>query len=309
MKSEHNTNFWSVMIPTYRPKEDHLRQAIESVLSQDQGSGRMQIEVVDDCSPNCDVEALVHRIGKGRVTFTRTERNLGLAGCWNTCIERATGQWLHLLHHDDFVCDGFYLALEKLILECPDAGAAFTRHAISDEDGHWMTISPLERNSPGPLVNWLERLAFWQQIRCPAIVVRRQCYGALGGFRDDMPYVLDWEMWARLAKNYTVSYTPSILAVYRNHANSETYRLKMLERCEDIIKGFDAIAAGFQPRMKQQIERKFWEAFGHSLQIESRAVLRNEGRAELRRVILKYWLHFPTAYKVLFLYRILQTLS
>jgi GT2 family glycosyltransferase len=308
LKSEHTKGFWSVMIPTYRPTEDHLRKSLESILSQDRGSELMQIEVVDDCSPDVDVETLVHRIGKGRITFTQTKRNLGLSGCWNICVERATGQWVHLLHQDDFVCDGFYSDLENLILECPDAGAAFTRHAISDQDGHWLTISPLEQTSPGPLVNWIERLAVWQRIRCPAIVVRRQCYSTLGGFRDDLPYVLDWEMWARLAKHCTIAYTPSVLAVHRTHANSESFRLKSLERAQDVIKGFDLIIADFQPKVKSEVERAFRVAFAESLKVDSRTLLQVGGGSELRHLILKYWYRLPNPHKVLFVYRFLQTL-
>ena len=40
---------WSVMIPTYNSGE-WLRQTLESVMAQDRGPERMEIQVVDNCS-------------------------------------------------------------------------------------------------------------------------------------------------------------------------------------------------------------------------------------------------------------------
>src|SRR5207249_10146394 len=86
--------FWSVMIPTYNPRADYLEETLHSVLQQNPGPKQMQIEVVDDCSPGMDVVALVKAIVGERVQFSRTAKNLGLAGCWNTCIDRSRGEWL-----------------------------------------------------------------------------------------------------------------------------------------------------------------------------------------------------------------------
>ena len=78
--------FWSVMIPTYQPRADYLRQAIESVLQQDAGAGEMQIEVVDDASPEINVAALVKTIAGDRVAFSSTKKKSG------------TGRVLEYLH-------------------------------------------------------------------------------------------------------------------------------------------------------------------------------------------------------------------
>ena len=53
---------WSVMIPTFNCAR-LLRQALESVLSQDPGPDFMQIEVIDDCSTTDDPEAVVKEVG------------------------------------------------------------------------------------------------------------------------------------------------------------------------------------------------------------------------------------------------------
>lgn len=57
---------WSVMIPVYNCA-GYLAETLEAVLVQALPPHDMQIEVIDDCSTDADVEALVQEIGKGRI--------------------------------------------------------------------------------------------------------------------------------------------------------------------------------------------------------------------------------------------------
>jgi cellulose synthase/poly-beta-1,6-N-acetylglucosamine synthase-like glycosyltransferase len=62
------------MIPTYNPGR-YLEKTLESVLLQDPGPQEMQIEVVDDCSTNIEVEELIRRVAGDRVSvFRQPER-------------------------------------------------------------------------------------------------------------------------------------------------------------------------------------------------------------------------------------------
>src|SRR5881394_3470447 len=92
--------YWSVMIPSYKPRADYLEQTLRSVLQQEPGPEQMQREEVEHGSPMVDVIALVQKIAGFRVTVFRSPVNKGLVGCLNTCIERSQGQWVHILHHD-----------------------------------------------------------------------------------------------------------------------------------------------------------------------------------------------------------------
>src|ERR1051326_8157020 len=75
---------FSVMIPTYNCTQ-YLREALASVLLQDPGAEQMQIEVVDDCSTDADVRAVVEELGKGRVGYFRQDRNVGSLRNFETC--------------------------------------------------------------------------------------------------------------------------------------------------------------------------------------------------------------------------------
>ena len=71
-----NRPLWSVMIPVFNCSE-FLVDALQSVLVQDMGKDRMQIEVLDDNSTDTDVKALVEKIGNGRVTYYKQPQNVG----------------------------------------------------------------------------------------------------------------------------------------------------------------------------------------------------------------------------------------
>jgi predicted O-linked N-acetylglucosamine transferase (SPINDLY family)/glycosyltransferase involved in cell wall biosynthesis len=216
--------FWSVMIPTYNCA-DSLSETLKSVLEQAPAPEQMQIEVVDDYSIEDDPEAVVKEIGKGRVSFFRQPQNVGAMLNFNACIQRANGQWVHILHGDDTVLPGFYSRFREAIEKEPTVRAVFCRHIYMDEKSHWSFLSQLERETPGILSDCLERLVIFNRIMTPSIVVKRSVYEELGGFNLELFHSGDWDMWKRIATTYPVWYDSQPLACYRQHSNSDTSRL------------------------------------------------------------------------------------
>lgn len=213
---------WSVMIPTYNCA-DFLRTTLESVLAQDPGPDRMQIEVVDDASSD-DPARVVEDLGRRRVGFFRQPSNQGQIRNLTTCVERARGHIIHILHGDDFVLPGYYEALERGFTNHPRVGAAFCRWKIVDEDGREVTVAEAEQEQAGILDDALDRLASEQRIVTPSISVRREVWERLGGFDSLLRCAEDWEMWVRIAAHYDVWYEPQLLAAYRRHHQSNTSR-------------------------------------------------------------------------------------
>jgi glycosyltransferase involved in cell wall biosynthesis len=207
------------MIPVYN-RVTYLERTLRSVLAQDPGAEEMQIEVVDDASTSGDPGALVRQVGGERVDFVRQPRRLGGIANWNSCIERSRGQWVHVLHSDDVVFSGFYGCLKAALEGRDDVGAAFCRYATIDEDERWLGTSELERPTPGILAGFIYKIGAGCRIQCPSIVVRRSVYEKLGGFRTEVSYAADWEMWIRVAAHYPIWYEPTTLAAWRVHSGS-----------------------------------------------------------------------------------------
>lgn len=224
--------FWSVMITAYK-RSDYLEKALSSVLEQAPDAAEMQIEVINDGAPSEiaeEIKAIVDRVGGGRVSFYRHPENLGHPYIFNLCIKRARGQWVHLLHDDDWVAPGFYEALRSGIERDPSVGSAFCRFQIVDEAGENDWISHIERGTPGILPHWLERIAVLCRLQFPAVVVRRSVYETLGGFSPNAGSAFDWEMWQRVALRYPVWYEPRQLAYFRSHERAESHHLALSGR-------------------------------------------------------------------------------
>jgi GT2 family glycosyltransferase len=234
------------MIPTFNCA-DYLRETLGGVLAQDPGTDLMQIEIVDDHSTKDDPESVVKELGGSRVEFFRQPQNTGLSRNFNTCLERARGHFVHLLHGDDGVLPGFYENMQRALSRHPKAGAAFCRHHHIDETGRRFEMSRLEQSSEGIIPNWLSRIALGQRVQTPCMTVRREVYEALGGFDGRLSYGEDWEMWVRIAASYPVVYVPEPLAQYRVHSVSSTARGVITgENGRDYRKAIE-IVAGYLP--------------------------------------------------------------
>ena len=214
------------MIPVYNCREDYFRETLQSVLRQDPGIEGMQIEVIDNCSTIGDPEAIVREIGAGRVDFHRQPENVGAGENFVTCIKRAHGQWVHILHADDTVKPDFYDRTRRGVLAHPEAGAALCRTIYMDEGAQLISLSELEALTPGVLDDdFAMRLLVEQRIQFVSIVVRRSTYEELGGFRSFLAHSLDWDMWKRIAVAKPIYYDPEPMACFRMHAASDSGRL------------------------------------------------------------------------------------
>ena len=209
--------FWSVMIPTYN-RPEYLRQALESVLTQDPGPDRMQIQVSDNFSTVADIEALVRRIGRGRVEYYRQPKPF--SDNWTTCIRHSRGQWIHLLHDDDMVLPGFYSAYERVIAANPRLVMVGGRAVRMDKDGQWTAPA----NEDARADEFFEAYAS-ESIDCglktTTVAVKRDAYERLGGLCDLFTFCGDTELWLRIAMSGPFARTGRRHMLYREHPGSD----------------------------------------------------------------------------------------
>lgn len=302
---------WSVMIPVYNCAA-YLPQTLRSVLQQDPGADQMQIEVVDDCSTDANVEKLVNEIGRGRVAYYRQPQNVGSLRNFETCLNRATGHRIHLLHGDDKVRPGFYAKMDELFEKFPQAAAAFCNYNFIDHENIYRYTNTQEGGKDGILENFLFIMAERCATQYAATVVKREIYESLGGFCS-VEYGEDWEMWARIGKDHPVAYTPEILAEYRVHGNNiSSGRFRTGQNFEDIRKVLGRINTYLPPEKRSILKRKGYRnyaryALGNSEYIwhvsrdkqtvytQVKGALRMYTDAKLLRkaakMYLKIWLH------------------
>jgi glycosyltransferase involved in cell wall biosynthesis len=214
------------MIPAYNCT-GFLKETIQSVIDQFSNYSSVQVEVVDDCSTDANVEEVVRRVGKGEVGYYRQATNVGSLRNFETCIKRAKGKYIHLLHGDDRVKQGFYDKMERLLDSNDKIGAAFCRTSYIDEKSNYLFTQDAEANTEGVLNDILIRLGEHQRIETPSIVVKKGVYERIGLFRA-VTYGEDWDMWIRIAASYPIAYTPEVLAEYRRQADGSITSQKIL---------------------------------------------------------------------------------
>ena len=208
---------WSVVLPVRNPTPGHLEAALASVLDQDPGPARMEIIVLDDASDRIDAAEIVQQHGRGRVRFVRNPQPLGLPGNWNRGIELSAGSLVHLLHQDDRVLAGFYDRLGRPLDDDDDLVGAYCRTSGIDVEGAVRWTQVADRTTPGIVDELLRHELDDHRMLCPALVVRRSSYEALGGYRTDMGYCTDWDFTKRLAALGPVWFDPLPLAQWRTH--------------------------------------------------------------------------------------------
>jgi len=242
------------MIPIYN-NVNFIRDALESVLQQDPGRDQMQIEVVDDCSTDGDIKAIVEEVGKERVSYYRHEQNGGSLRNFETCINRARGHLVHILHSDDMVKQGFYSTMERLFNSFPEAGAAFCNYTTVAENGKTIHENEVLADKETLLENFLKIIAYKCPVQYVTMVVKREVYEHLGGFYG-REYGEDWEMWGRIARKYEVAYSPQSLAKYRVHMKSITGRsFRTGQNLKDISQVIDTIST-YLPKEEQEKTRQ-----------------------------------------------------
>ncbi|SFQ09374.1 Glycosyltransferase, GT2 family [Butyrivibrio proteoclasticus] len=119
-KEQENTRFEyapliSILVPLYNTPEKFLRDMIESVLTQTysnwqlclaDGSDAEHIELVSRIVKEYQDKDLDNGAGKrlkNRISYMKLEKNEGISGNTNHCLELAEGEYIGLFDHDDIL--------------------------------------------------------------------------------------------------------------------------------------------------------------------------------------------------------------
>jgi len=209
----------SVCIPAYNSAK-YLGHAIDSVLNQDYGD--YELVVCDNASTDGTTE-LCRRYECSKIRYQRFEEHISQAGSFNRCLKEARGEFITILHADDYLLPGFLGDRVDRLLGRPEIGFVFGAVEVVDESGRVLSL-----NRP-----WLEDKAFapkellWSLlcgciVSPPSLMVRRAIVEKAGPFRTDLTWGHDWEWTLRLGENAGALYTSRRLAAYRMHGESGT---------------------------------------------------------------------------------------
>ena len=89
---------FSILVPAFETKEEHLRAMLDSVLEQTYGNFEL---ILADASESNSVEQIVKTYTDKRIVYKRLKQNAGIAANTNQALMYATGDYAGLLDHDD----------------------------------------------------------------------------------------------------------------------------------------------------------------------------------------------------------------
>lgn len=162
--------------------------------------------IVDDCSPSEGALELVKGLDDPRITYVRNERNLGLAGNWNRCIELTSTPLVTLLHSDDELFPHYARTMLDAHAAWPNAAAVFCEAETIDHRGEPI-FSLRDR-----VKRWLlpvsgrpfalkgeegaRRLLRGNFVMCPSLCYKRRTFDGLR-FLAEWQFVLDLDFLMR----------------------------------------------------------------------------------------------------------------
>jgi glycosyltransferase involved in cell wall biosynthesis len=218
----------SLIIPTYNKKE-LLQEAIESALNQDYLN--MEIIVTDDGSNDGTENMMKIYQGEDRIKYYRHSVNVGVRkNVYNAVYNVATGDYVSLLDHDDYLIDNNYISKAvEFLVDNPTVSFVFGNCKIYNMETQEVTIinndMPTITNGHEYFINYEAKGychitsglgAVYNRI----LAMEMQC-------STEETYAMDLFLWLKLMLSGDVGFINSYAGVYRIHKNSLSNNLKI----------------------------------------------------------------------------------
>lgn len=113
----------SICIPAYK-QPDYLRRALQSIFIQ--SFDDYEVVITDD-SPDDSVAKVVKEFQSEKLKYYKNKSQKGSPENWNEAVSLATGEYIKILHHDDWFSekDSLY-EFVKMLDENPNSDFAFS---------------------------------------------------------------------------------------------------------------------------------------------------------------------------------------
>ena len=282
----------TIAIPTYN-RLTYLRQAIDSALAQTYPE--LEVIVSDNCSNDGTAES-VRSIRDPRLIFVQQERNLGMIGNWNICLQRATGGFFLLLSDDDYLDPTAIQKLVDAVIEAKNpehVGVAYCRTWLIDAKGDKLGVGPVPPSCEKALEFAMGYFRGTRPIYPACTMMRTDDLRFIGGYaQSSVQLAVDAVAFSRiLLSRGEIVAVPESLAFYRMHLTSATSSSHILTWQRDIRALIALWAAGFESAAPEQ-RRRFIEA---SRKYESWNIAANINRSATSfrtrvRALAAYWL-------------------
>lgn len=199
----------SIITPSYQ-QAAFVEKTIQSVLNQDYPN--LEYIVVDGGSTDGSVE-IIQKYAD-RLAWWVSARDHGQAEAINKGFARAKGEIIAWINSDDLYTPGAVAQAVEALRQNPQAGFAFGNVRVVDADER--VLNELHYG------NWgLRELMSFHIIGQPAVFMRRSALPADGFLDPTYHFLLDHQLWLRIALHSPIVYIPQLWAEAHYHEGAK----------------------------------------------------------------------------------------
>lgn len=199
----------SIVTPSYN-QATFIEQTIQSVLEQEFVS--IEYIIVDGGSTDRSVEIIEKYADQ--LAWWVSERDTGQAEAINKGLSRSNGEIVAWLNSDDMYLPGSVVQAAAFLEENPQTGLVFGDAVTIDTQGKQLNKLVFED------LGLVELMGF--RILCqPAVFMRRPVLEQVGFLDSTYHYMLDHQLWLRMARVAPIQHVASSWAAARHHPEAK----------------------------------------------------------------------------------------
>jgi glycosyltransferase involved in cell wall biosynthesis len=199
----------SVVTPSYN-QAAFLEQTVRSVLEQDYRE--LEYFVIDGGSTDGSVDVI--KCYADRLAGWESEKDSGQAEAINKGMKRARGDIVAWLNSDDTFLPGAVMAAVQAFASHPQAVLVYGDTRAVDAENRILNVLKYRQLS-------LEDLLCFEIIGQPAVFMRRSAFEAAGGLDTSYHFMLDHQLWIKLAQQGEMVHVDQLWASARYHAGAK----------------------------------------------------------------------------------------
>jgi glycosyltransferase involved in cell wall biosynthesis len=246
----------------------HIAKSIESVLAQTYKD--FYFNIFDNCSTD-NTSEIVGKFRDPRINYFRNEKNLGLVGNHQRCIDFCTTEYVNIWHDDDIMLPENLERKIDLLENNNNVGLVFSNVDLIDEKNnllHYKWNEECRRNyvesGKSLFRKYMKRMHIGALFFIGSVITRKELLVQAGGFRpNDSPLTCDSAMWLRALLFTDCACIGDPLVKYRNYTGntcSNYYGLKYLKEHFKVVErtlNEHQIMIQDVSSLKNEIERNF----------------------------------------------------
>ena len=263
---------FSVQICCYN-SEKYLSQTIESVAAQTFRD--WELVIVNDGSADATERIVKEYIEKGLPIVYHYQNNRGFASARNKAVELSKGEWIAILDHDDIWLPDKLEIQSRSVDRFPEAKLHFANSEWFTDDGKIVRKTVRDGKMKGGLLvePFYRLLIEGCFIDSETVAVERASLLERKGFNEKYAYIVDYDLFIKMAEKYPVYYEDRVLAKWRMHPGQATAKMEEAVSRE-YVELFEAALKdrGFPSKIEDRIKRiMVYHTLNHSLSQLGRA--------------------------------------